>query len=142
MGFIPPEALIGESGPGKDLFALGATLYDAWTGSPPFGLGMESIRTMWQGPPAAPSALCPGLPAAWDDLILQLLAATPEERPASARDVLRAFRAELPGRPAAIESSLSTPFPAGDPLAGLVVGRDDEQARLRTELGQVAEGAC
>ena len=142
LGFIPPEALIGEIGPSKDLFALGATLYDAWTGSPPFGLGMESIRTMWQGPPAAPSTLCPGLTAAWDELLLRLLAATPEERPASARDVLQAFRAQLPGRPAAVEASLATPYPAGDPLAGLVVGRDDGQARLRSYLGQVAEGAC
>jgi transcriptional regulator with GAF, ATPase, and Fis domain len=142
LGFLPPEALVGEIGPSKDLFALGATLYDAWTGSPPFGLGMESIRTMLQGPPAAPSALCPGLPGAWDDLLLQMLAATPEERPASARDVLQAIRAEMPGRRQAIEASLAAPFPAGDPLAGLVVGRDDEQARLRTHLGQVAEGSA
>ena len=142
LGFIPPEALVGEIGPSKDLFALGGTLYDAWTGSPPFGLGMESIRTMLQGPPSAPSALCSGLPAAWDALLLQLLAATPEERPASARDLLQAFRAEMPGRPKAIESSLASPFPAGDPLAGLVVGRDTEQARLRAHLGQVAEGGC
>jgi transcriptional regulator with GAF, ATPase, and Fis domain/predicted negative regulator of RcsB-dependent stress response len=142
LGFIPPEALLGEIGPRKDLFALGATLYDAWTGSPPFGLGMESVRTMWQGPPAAPSALWPGLTVAWDDLLLRLLAATPEERPASARDVLRAFRAEMPGRSQAVESSLAAPFPAGDPLAGLVVGRAEERARLRIHLGQVAEGAC
>src|SRR5262245_36306498 len=61
-GYLAPEALIGQRVPLGDLFSLGATLYAAWTGAPPFGNGIEALRRMHEGPPPAPSALHPGLP--------------------------------------------------------------------------------
>ncbi|HEX7498846.1 MAG TPA: sigma 54-interacting transcriptional regulator [Polyangia bacterium] len=141
LGFIAPEALLGNRGPAADLFALGAALYDAWAGTPPFGLGMESVKQIWQGPPVAPSSLHPGLPPTWDRLLLALLAPAIEERPASAREVLQAIRRELPDGPKSVESDLGVPFPAGDPLAGVVVGRAEEQATLRRHMEQLADGA-
>ncbi len=142
LGFLAPEALLGESGHPGDLFALGATLYDAWTGTPPFGLGVESIKQVWQGPPIAPSSLHSGLPPAWDRLLLGLLAPATEDRPASAREVLRAIRRELPDKKMhGVESDLGVPYPAGDPLAGVVVGRADEQAKLRRHLEELADGS-
>jgi transcriptional regulator with GAF, ATPase, and Fis domain/tetratricopeptide (TPR) repeat protein len=140
LGFIAPEALLGDRGPASDLFALGAALYDAWAGTPPFGLGMESVKQIWQGPPALPSSLHPGLPPVWDRLLLGLLAPAVEERPASAREVLRAIRRERPDQTHSVESDLSVPFPAGDPLAGVVVGRAEEQASLRRHIEQLADG--
>jgi transcriptional regulator with GAF, ATPase, and Fis domain/tetratricopeptide (TPR) repeat protein len=141
LGFIAPEALLGERGLASDLFALGATLYDAWTGTPPFGLGMEAVKRTWQGPPTPPSSLHPGLPPAWDQLLLGLVAADAGDRPSSARETLRSIRRELPGNTFSVESDLGVPFPAGDPLAGVVVGRSEEQAILQRHIEQLSEGA-
>jgi transcriptional regulator with GAF, ATPase, and Fis domain/tetratricopeptide (TPR) repeat protein len=142
LGFISPEALLGERGPTGDLFALGAVLYHAWTGTAPFGVGMVAVRRAWQGPPPAPSALRPGLPEAWDGLLLRMLATNVEGRPASAREILQEMRTATPGRSVLVEGDLAVPYPAGDPLAGLVVGRADEEACLRGHIESLADGAA
>jgi serine/threonine protein kinase len=72
--FQAPEQAGGRAvDPRADLFALGATLFAALTGSPPDP----------SGPPL--SSLRPGLPPALVDLILRALAPDPSARPASAR---------------------------------------------------------
>jgi transcriptional regulator with GAF, ATPase, and Fis domain/tetratricopeptide (TPR) repeat protein len=142
LGFIAPEALLGERSPAGDLFALGATLYDAWAGAPPFGLGIEAVRRAWQGPPPPPSALHPGLPPAWDHLLLRLLAAAVEDRPSSAREALQDIRRMLPDRSVDVATDLAAPFPAGDPFAGVLVGRSEEEATLRRHIERLAQGAA
>ncbi len=140
LGFIAPEALVGERGPAADLFSLGATLYAAWTGVPPFGAGMDAVRRLMEGPPPAPSSLCPGLPADWDTLLGRLLAVATEKRPASARDLLREIRRILPDNVTPVELDLSVPHPAGDPLAGFLVGRAQQEQALWALLERLAEG--
>jgi serine/threonine-protein kinase PknK len=140
LGFIAPEALVGERGPAVDLFGLGATLYAAWTEVPPFGVGMEAVRRLMEGPPPAASSLRPGLPAEWDSLLGRLMALTTEQRPASARELLREIRRILPDGEPCVELDLSVPHPAGDPLAGLLVGRDKEEHALWALVERLAEG--
>jgi serine/threonine-protein kinase PknK len=140
LGFIAPEALVGERGPAADLFSLGATLYAAWTEVFPFGVGMEAVRRLMEGPPPAPSSLRPGLPAEWDDLLGRLMALATEQRPASARELLRDIRRILPDGAPPVELDLSVPHPAGDPLAGIFVGRDKEKHALWALVERLAEG--
>lgn len=141
LGYIAPEALLGERRPAGDLFSLGATLYEAWTGTAPFGVGVEAVKRTWSGLPPAPSSLLDGLPAAWDALLLHLLAASSADRPASAREALATIRGLIPGRLVSLASELAVPYPAGDPLAGVVVGRENELAQLRRHMENLADGA-
>jgi serine/threonine-protein kinase PknK len=142
LGYIAPEALLGERGPAGDLFALGATLYEAWTGTPPFGTGLDAIKRAWSGPPSPPSLVQAGLPSAWDELLLRLISAAAQDRPTSAREALQQMRASIPDRALSVEADLAVPFPAGDPLAGVVVGRNEEELWLRRHIEQLVEGTA
>jgi serine/threonine-protein kinase len=89
--YASPEQINGDAlTPTSDLFSLGATLYTAITGKPPFAgshLG-QLLHNIVEAPPIPPHRLRPGLPAEVDRLILQLLEKAPERRPAKAADIV------------------------------------------------------
>ena len=81
--------------PRADLYAIGVILYRALTGLLPRGDGPAFLV---ETPVAPPHHLRPELDPALDQLVLRCLASTPDERPASAREVVAALRGEaLPG---------------------------------------------
>jgi class 3 adenylate cyclase/tRNA A-37 threonylcarbamoyl transferase component Bud32 len=95
VAYMPPEQALGRPlVPQSDLYSLGAMLYEMLSGRPPF-VGDDLLTVVSQHVNAAappPSSLAPEVPAALDELVLKLLAKTPEQRPASAarvRDLLR-----------------------------------------------------
>ena len=71
----------------SDLYALGATLYHAWTGSPPFAATTphKLIHEHIARVPPAPDEVRQGLPPALSRLVLKLLRKEPDERYSSAR---------------------------------------------------------
>lgn len=85
--YLSPEQIRGEDiGPASDLYSLGVTLYELVTGRPPFQ-AQDPTGVLAQhlaGTPPPPSQHEPGIPAAFEELILGLLAKQPAGRPASA----------------------------------------------------------
>ena len=139
LGYAAPEALTGERTPATDLFGLGATLFEVWSGTPPFGRGLTAAQRTLAGPPPPLSSIRAGLGAGWDWLLDRLLASDPGERPSSARVVLREI-ARLSSGALADDAELEVPYPDGDPLAGVFVGRRPERRALRGALEALAEG--
>ena len=60
LGYAAPEALTGARTPASDLFALGATLYETWSGAPPFGRGLPAVQRMLTGRAPALSSVRAG----------------------------------------------------------------------------------
>lgn len=95
--YMAPEQLRGDAvGPGADLYALGAVLYECVTGRLPHDPAPELpfdelAKARSQHPPLAPNQLRPELDAYWNAAILRCLSPDPARRFRSARDLLRAL---------------------------------------------------
>jgi serine/threonine protein kinase len=72
--------------PRSDVYSLGATLFHALTGRPPFqgGTAWQVLSQHLRTPPPAPVTLVPELPPELSNLILTMLAKDPADRPSSA----------------------------------------------------------
>ena len=86
-GYMAPEQVRGDSawiGARTDVFALGCVLFRGATGQPAFG-GGESLAVLAKilvDDVVPPSTLEPSVPRALDDLVLRMLAKSPQDRPA------------------------------------------------------------
>ena len=99
--YLSPERARGANGiePSSDIFAAGIILYEALTGQKPF------VSTSWNGliqqitnaQPAPLSVLRPDLPEELGSLIMRALAAKPQVRPASAREMQDELRGVFDG---------------------------------------------
>jgi hypothetical protein len=112
--YMAPEQAGGQvPDPRSDLFSLGCILYEACTGERPFQgpdlLAILAAQALHQ--PAAPKEVRPEVPRALSDLVLQLLAKKPADRPASAQAVAETLErvAREPAEPSAPGSGLRRP---------------------------------
>lgn len=95
-GYLAPEQLDGARVDGRaDLFSLGCVLYLMATGKPAFPGATTSARlaAVATHHPEPVRLSAPALAQPLADLIMQLLAKSPADRPASARDVVRRLEA-------------------------------------------------
>ena len=118
LHFMSPEQLHGEAlRPASDLFSLGAVLYEALTGRPPYpGDSPEEVSAAHAaGTVRPPSTLAEGVPGRLDEAILQSLRRDPESRFHSAD----AMRVALASAEAGAEASTAA-------------AREDETRVVRT----------
>ncbi|MFI0811884.1 serine/threonine-protein kinase [Streptomyces echinatus] len=92
--YMAPEQARGFPELRSDLYALGCLLFELITGQLPFqapdSVGYLSAH-LTQEPPT-PSSMYPGIPSAWDNLVLTLLHKDPDQRCRNAADLAQALR--------------------------------------------------
>lgn len=123
-----------------DLYALGVMLYEWCTGQLPF-VASDPLSIITQhlfNQPIPPRAKAPHLPAAVDQLILRLMSKSPDDRPASAQDVLQLLEAPSLLRDEAVASP---EIPALETIGrGCMAGRENELQQARTLWGKAMAG--
>ena len=90
-----------------DMYALGATLYHATCGRPPFEgrSARELARRKSEEFVPRPRSLVAGYPVELEEFVLELLAARPEHRPAAWGEVVARLEALLEGRSSASDDA-------------------------------------
>ncbi|MFE2292588.1 serine/threonine-protein kinase [Streptomyces sp. NPDC059452] len=122
VAYMSPEQAVGTVplDGRSDLYSLGCLLYAALVGRPPFSEGPWHLvphQHVHQAP-LPPGELRDGLPAAWDVLVLDLLAKAPEDRPPTAA----AVRERIAGLPLPVDAP---PVPVAAPsLAATMIDPD------------------
>ena len=124
LGYLSPEQITGgKIGAAADLYALGATLFEALTGQPPF-LGPDlAAQHLGQACPSAAERR-PGLSSAHDEVLRRALQKSPEARFASAAAMAEAIAAwptaPVPPPPASMTSANANATPESTPPPRLV----------------------
>ena len=102
-GYLSPEQVTGESPQRQtvDVYGLGATLYEALCGRPPFSGDSvwETLRQVVQSEPVPPAKLNPAVPLELDAICLKAIHKDPEQRYATAAGLGEDLGRWLDGNP-------------------------------------------
>ncbi|MDI2125651.1 serine/threonine-protein kinase [Yinghuangia seranimata] len=115
LAYMPPERFDEQPGDARsDLYALGCVLHELLTGKVPFQAtgAVSMMNAHLRKAPTRPGEHRAGIPGELDDLVLELLAKEPGDRPAPAEEVHRRLRAVVDGLAPLAPSSASSLSPA------------------------------
>jgi class 3 adenylate cyclase len=143
VSYMAPEQALGKAPDAcSDLYSLGALLYEALTGRPPFvaDSAVAVISQHTSAEPVAPSWHNPDVPGELEGIVLKLLEKDPGARHQDAAEL----RAELHEAGHAAERSDGAAAANNDPVSGLAegvfVGREKEVGRLHAALDDALGG--
>ncbi len=146
VSYLAPEQALGGQVDGRsDLYSLGAVLYEAVTGHPPFA-SEDPISVITQHinvPPVAPHWHNPAVPQGLETVILKLLAKDPLRRYQTAREVLEALtsvRTATPSSPTVGPEKLAGPELVQRIVHSPMVGREAELLHLRELIDRAIAG--
>jgi len=143
VAYMPPEQALGRSPDARsDLYALGASLYEMVSGRTPFG-GDDAVAIISQHintPPVAPSWHNRDVPKRLDELILKLLAKSPDQRPEAASVVREALEAIANASSVSVAVDAASLNPLDRLASGIFVGRENELEQLRSGIDKVLSG--
>ncbi|ABW12427.1 serine/threonine protein kinase [Parafrankia sp. EAN1pec] len=125
-----------------DLYAVGATLYELATGSPPVGTGdpLRIIHDHLTRAPAAPSVVNPSVPAGLSAIIMHLLEKEPDERYQSADGLVHDLA--LVHRGGVVVHPGGHDFPARPLTPSRLAGREEEIGELGAAFAEAMAGRC
>jgi serine/threonine-protein kinase len=108
--YMPPEQaspMRGPPGPPADVYALGAILYAALTGRPPFqaASALDTVLLVLEQDPVAPRSLNPRVDPDLEMIALKCLEKRPELRYATATALAEDLEAYLAGEPVSARSA-------------------------------------
>jgi class 3 adenylate cyclase len=141
--YMPPEQGLGRPVDARsDLYSLGALLYEIVCGHPPF-VGDDAVSIISQHintPPVAPTWHNRDVPSALEELILKMLAKSPDERPKSAADVQQILAAISSGDAVLEPIAHDRATPLDRLASGVFAGRERETKELRGALEAILSG--
>jgi hypothetical protein len=127
FNYVAPEQIRGGAvGPHTDVYALGCMLYLLLTGQVPFPLDTEEAK-LWAHmaePAPDPSAACPDVPPAFDEVVQRAMSKAPEDRFPTAGDLGgAAMAATIPAPGAARRRRASSPSVTASPARAGAIDR-------------------
>jgi hypothetical protein len=151
LGYLAPEQT-GRTGrpvdERADLYALGATLYELATGTPPFGTAdpLQVVHDHLARAPVPPPRVNPAIPAVVSEIVMHLLEKEPDNRYQTADGLahdLKQLRDGLAGGGADASLQIgSRDFPRRLLPPSRLVGRDAQMATLRGAFEEAVVGQC
>ncbi|MFE2416121.1 serine/threonine-protein kinase [Streptomyces hokutonensis] len=113
--YIAPERALGRpAGPPSDVYSLGCVLYQLLVGQPPFraSSAIAVLHHHLDTPPVPPRELGVGLPPAFENYLLGLLAKRPEDRPTAGQAANWFAGGAWKGHPEPLPAAAPPPQPA------------------------------